>query len=497
MHFSLVKLNPVPENPSCFDDAILPLYFALKKLGFEVETRVNSLHPTAKNILFGANQYARLPLEDIPRNSILFNLEQLSSGDTWFTPRYVEMLRLFPVWDYSARNCAGLASRFGVTATHVPLGYVEEMTRLAQNRHPLYDVLFYGALNERRRTVIEALHKTGARVFLPAGMLAGVERDQLIVQSALVLNVHYYLPASLEVVRLGYLWANKRAVVSEREEHTEIPSGLETACAYAAHEDLVFAAHKLIRDKSARERQAKEGFRAFTALPQSEILKKIVGARKQPAMAPAPPDRLNVGSGRAFRPEAVNLDIAAYCNPDILLDISQPLHFEQVYATRRFGDISLKRESFSWVGAFEVLEHVSDLPQTMRNILDLLSDGGVLELSVPYALSLGADQDPTHVRHFNEHSWFYYTWCSWRLGWRNERFDLITQEFVLSDLGKALQKQGASQEALLRTPRAVDGMQVRLRKRKTTEMEKLEYDREFRTFYLEPAMDWEVRHERA
>ena len=147
MHFSLVKLNPGPQlNASSFDDAILPLYFALKKLGFSVETRVNSLHPTAKNILFGANQYSRLPLESIPRNSIIFNLEQLSSGDTWFTPQYVRMLQEFQVWDYSLRNCEGLKQRFGVDAQYVQLGYVEEMTRIASEKHPLYDALFYGSL---------------------------------------------------------------------------------------------------------------------------------------------------------------------------------------------------------------------------------------------------------------------------------------------------------------------------------------------------------------
>ena len=34
----------------------------------------------------------------------------------------------------------------------------------------------------------------------------GAERDAWIVRSKVVLNIHYYMPASLEAPRLGYLW---------------------------------------------------------------------------------------------------------------------------------------------------------------------------------------------------------------------------------------------------------------------------------------------------
>ena len=203
MHFSLVKLNPHPEQSAqSFDDVVRPLFFAFKKLNFEVEIRVNSLHPTAKNIIFGANQYSRLPLETIPRDSIIFNLEQLSSGDIWFTPQYVRMLRQFQVWDYSPRNCAGLKERFGVEAQYVRLGYVEEMTSIVSTSPPIYDVLFYGALNARRVLALRELQRAGIRLYVPNGILFGSERDEKIALSRLVVNIHFYLPATLEVPTL-------------------------------------------------------------------------------------------------------------------------------------------------------------------------------------------------------------------------------------------------------------------------------------------------------
>ena len=494
MHFSLIKLDPNSSHPSSayLDDGILSIFFALKKLGFTTEIRLNSAHPTAKNIIFGIRSDSPIPLRSLPRNSILCNVEQLSFEDTALTQQYLPILQEFQVWDFSQRNCEHLKQRWNVDAQYLQFGYVEEMTRIASETNPLYDVLLYGAPSTRGSDTTEELRKAGTRVLLPASLLSGVERDQMISQSSLILSIQEHLPTNLDALRLGYLWANKKAVVCERREDMEIPDGLESACAYSSPEELAITTHTLLRDKDALRKQAEEGFRAFSAISQADILKKIVGARTRPVAPPSPPDHLQIGSGRHFKTDAINVDIAAYCNPDILLDVSTPLDFERVHVTKRFGAITLQKGSFAKVSAFEVLEHVADLPQTMRNILDLLYDGGVLELSVPYYLSLGADQDPTHVRRFNEHSWLYYTNWAWYMNWRDERFDLLSQEFTLTSLGKSLEKQSAPLEAILRTPRAVDGIHACLRKRKATDAEKLEHDREFRTFYLEPSMDWVI-----
>jgi hypothetical protein len=84
---------------------------------------------------------------------------------------------------------------------------------------------------------------------------------------------------------------------------------------------------------------------------------------------------------------------------------------------------------------------------------------------VPYDLSLGAWQDPTHVRAFNERSWLYYCDWHWYLGWTEARFDVVALNFQPSPFGMELQRNGRSAEEVIRTPRAVDSLQVRLRKR--------------------------------
>ena len=113
----------------------------------------------------------------------------------------------------------------------------------------------------------------------------------------------------------------------------------------------------------------------------------------------------------------------------------------------------------------DVLEHVPDLPGIMKSCLTLLRPGGVMKIGVPYDLSLGAWQDPTHVRAFNENSWLYYTEWHWYLGWTEARFDLTSQVFMLSPYGVEKHNSGCGMDELLRMPRAIDSMQVVLTKR--------------------------------
>jgi hypothetical protein len=96
----------------------------------------------------------------------------------------------------------------------------------------------------------------------------------------------------------------------------------------------------------------------------------------------------------------------------------------------------------------------------MTNCKELLQVGGQMHIHVPYDLSYGAWQDPTHARAFNEKSWLYYTDWHWYLGWP-DRFEMTHMEMRLSEVGQALK---LPQEEILRTPRAVDSMYVILTK---------------------------------
>jgi len=155
---------------------------------------------------------------------------------------------------------------------------------------------------------------------------------------------------------------------------------------------------------------------------------------------------LNLGSGKDHRADCVNADIRADVNADWVVDICKPLKIVGKY---------------SKIIANDVLEHLPDLVSAMTNCRDLLVDGGEMHIHVPYDLSYGAWQDPTHVRAFNEKSWVYYCDWAWYLGWQGSRFELVHLEMCLSDYGASLK---LPQDELMRLPRAVDSMYVVLKK---------------------------------
>lgn len=167
---------------------------------------------------------------------------------------------------------------------------------------------------------------------------------------------------------------------------------------------------------------------------------------------------LNLGSGKDWRKDCLNADSQAAKNPDWVVDISR-VKFGELIGTR-FGDLKIRPAMFDQILAFDVLEHIPDLVSAMTNCKDLLKTGGQMHIHVPYDLSLGAWQDPTHVRAFNENSWRYYTDWHWYLNWV-DRFELTSLEMRLSKVGEALE---LPQDVILRTPRAVDSMYVVLTK---------------------------------
>jgi len=166
------------------------------------------------------------------------------------------------------------------------------------------------------------------------------------------------------------------------------------------------------------------------------------------------PRHLNLGSGKDFRQDCLNADIQTIKNPDWVLDITKVPWGETI--STRFGEIKVEQGMFDSITANDVLEHIPDLVKAMTNCKDLLVEGGEFHIHVPYDLSLGAWQDPTHVRAFNENSWLYYTDWHWYLGWK-DKFVVKELQLVKSKLAEEM---NISDQMLTILPRMVDSMKV-------------------------------------
>ncbi len=458
--FHIVLVRP-PEygHSECFREVAEGLAWALTQLGHPTAIGENTLDPAATNIVLGVHLLPEAEALRLPANAIVYNLEQLGGAElpAWY-PALASRVR---IWDYSELNLPHWSRVPSLApACLVPLGYVPVLERIATAVEQDIDVLFYGSLNERRRQVLLALDAAGIRVHHAFGVY-GAERDGLIARSKLILNVHFYESKVFEVVRVSYLLANGKAVVTEPSPDLGRLAG---AVAVFEYDGLVQGCLNFLANEEARRLLELRARMLFRESDQVELLRPALQVKSAPVIRASEfPRRLNLGSGKDWREDCLNIDINDYWQPDAVLDISKPLPEPLELYTERFGPIEIGPGWFDEILANDVLEHIPNLTAAMTAALRLLRPGGIFNIHVPYDLSHGAWQDPTHVRAFNERSWLYYTDWFWYLGWTEARFSVHKLDFMLSPLGEKL-KGTVSGEELVRTPRAVDSMRVSLRK---------------------------------
>jgi len=464
--FQVVLIRPEGFRDSeAFREVAETLQFGLRSLGHAAEIRENAFDVAATNVILGGHLLSPAGAAMVPAGSIVYNLEQLGEHD--LPDVYYELASRHQVGDYCRRNLEKWKSLHCASPPRqVEVGYVPELRRVPVLPAPGQDidVLFYGSANERRKRIVEQLRAAGVNVYAVYGVY-GEERDRLIARSKIVLNVHYWEAKLFEIVRISYLLANSKAVVSESSED-ELESDYQGAILSLPYESLVEGCLSLLKDEKERRQLEQRGFQRFSEHPEDEILRiaLLPGAEI--------PGKLNLGSGKDWREDYFNVDCNSYWQPDAVLDFNHPLPVGEPLVTERFGAMVLRNGTFDEIMANDSLEHIANLTTTMTSCLNLLKPGGLMRIAVPYDLSWGAWQDPTHVRAFNERSWLYYTDWFWYLGWTEARFDLVQFELVLSPVGEELKKQQLSNEELVRRPRAVDQLRVTLRKRLLTETEK-------------------------
>ncbi|MGL4208038.1 MAG: hypothetical protein ACRCTY_01485 [Candidatus Adiutrix sp.] len=522
MHFSLVVIStPHMPNVRCFDDVVLPMYYALRRLGYEVEMRQGSLNPAAINICFGSNYDPLGRFVPLLPESIIMNLEQLSSpAYPWHKKDdYFNLLSRFKLWDFSHKNIELLASK-SISAEFLPLGFVPEMQRLRPCDGETIDVLFYGALTPRRHSILSELRGCGLKV-APLTCAYGLIRDQAIFSAKIFLNIHHSVPASLEVVRLAYVLANGRAVVSELNDDTDYYPELKGACLFAPYEDLVKSTRMLIDDEMLRRKQAASGFEIFSNLDFCASLENLVGRRVVYGLGasfeqiplttnslkpenPKPdkpqldnpkfasltclidkrPDYLNLGCGIDFRNQALNIDINPAYQPDLVLDMGAYLEDGAQYETTRFGLISLTPGSFKQISCLGLLGVIDKPEILMFNLRQLLANDGLLLISVPYHLSEYKGQ-----RAYSKSAWANDLGHNPLLEGEDSRLEVVDIIYILSDLGRAKQALGYNLESLGRTFGAISEMKVLLRKKISSKADK---QAKGRGCYLKPAITWEV-----
>ena len=263
--FNVCFLNPA------FKEVAESIYYGLIELGFTAYFHESTIIVEAQNIVFGSHLIP--DMTTIPDDSILFNLEQLSLDSQWCNDLYLSYLKKYRVWDYSLKNIIWLKqNNINSSAKIIPIGYSPKLFRIPKAEVQDIDVLFYGAINERRSRILDELRATGLNVVSLVGVY-GNELAPYISRSKVILNLHFYEIKIFEVVRISYLLNNKKAVVSEVGKDTEIDQDLREAIIAADYDELVGACIRIVHDEVLRVKMEEKGYEIFSARSQANILK--------------------------------------------------------------------------------------------------------------------------------------------------------------------------------------------------------------------------------
>ena len=257
---------------SIYNDISETLRFGISELGYQVQCSPSILN-SAVNILQGCHTFSDSDWDIIPKNSIIYNLEQLGSPSVYITDSYIKHLRNHSIWDYSERNIAWLKSQgINDSAIHVPIGYAPTLSRIIKSEYQDIDVLFYGWMNERRQIIIRELQNRGLNV-VSLNKSFGLELDQYISRAKVVINIHFYETKIFEIVRVSYLLANRKAVISEVDHDTEIDSDLRDAVVSVSYDELADACQAFVDDDSLRYSQEEKAFERFSVRSQANYLR--------------------------------------------------------------------------------------------------------------------------------------------------------------------------------------------------------------------------------
>lgn len=427
-----------------------------RRLGADVSLAKNRLRHGAINFVFGAH----LGFDAAARrryHCVFVNLEQIGHGGAAVPNDYLSLLAASAVVDYDAQNARGYATHPDEVPV-VPLlyaPYLRPAEALRLEERPI-DLLFIGAMNERRRALIERIEAQGVQVARFDSPLYGPERDAFIAQSKAVLNAHFYPTSRFEQARVSTCLSLGTPVICERTPLTQPHPAFEDSVLWLAEADLerFFSQHFATPAFYDQARAALARFAEYDPIEAyADVLAYAVGyanaceSRREPG--PWRPKHINLGSGKDYRAGWLNIDVIEQAEPDLVLDLGRPQQWPLAAHGMYAGPVLLEAGKVDLIYANNVLEHVPDLPMLMGNALALLAEGGQFAIEVPYEHAPTAWQDPTHLRALNENSWIYYTDWFWYLGWFEHRFEMTDSSWLDDNLKPCDKSQAAFMKVLL------------------------------------------------
>jgi hypothetical protein len=431
--------------------------YQFRRLGARVTMAKNRLRHDAVNFVFGAH-LGFDPALRASHTCLFVNLEQFGPGGATPGRDYLKLLQTSAVVDYDPGNVAHYARDTGdvpvVPFLHAP--YLTPTEPLALEQRPI-DLLFIGSMNKRRERWLARVEAAGWRVSTFASPVYGEDRDDAIRHAKAVLNVHFYDTCRLEQSRIAQCLSLGTPVISERVTNLQAHDAFEDSVLWLQDDEVEYFFANGFATPAFFDAVRIGMSRFEKADPIADYTDLLAfaggyarGHAQSRSQCPWRPRRINLGSGKDYQSGWLNIDVLSRTEPDLVLDLSQPVALPLTASSLTMGPVALSADQVDVVNANNVLEHIADLPALMTNCLALLKPGGEMLIEVPIEGAPSAWQDPTHVRAMNENSWVYYTDWFWYLGWYEHRFEIASSTYLDMGLRECGRQSAAFMRLLLR-----------------------------------------------
>lgn len=281
MRFNIVTIIPSDRYHwlHAYDEVIETVAWGIKELGHTVTHGINRFEMNSVNILFGHRLIPVESLAEFPRNTIVYNLEQikgLAKEDILRNESNRYCIENFQIWEYCDLQKSiweSLNPKF--TPHFVKIGYAPPLTRIPKRDHTI-DVLLYGETTNDRLRIYHQLSQAGIKSVYLCGIF-GQLRNELIAQSKIILNINKYTTTKIfEIVRVSFLLANRKCVMSDSSTLDTVDDDIRDAVCFMNTDHVVEECSKILNSESERLLLEERGYRAIVQRDIREILKSVL-----------------------------------------------------------------------------------------------------------------------------------------------------------------------------------------------------------------------------
>ena len=153
----------------------------------------------------------------IPKQSIFYQLEQTESANVNMNNASKAQI----VWDMSVKNYSKYKDSVPFKKLFInPMPFHFKQSDNFIYDSNVYDIFFYGSINERRKAIMNAVSKKFPKTKIGWGIF-GVQRDFFVKEAKIIVNIHYYKDAVLEAARFNEVLKFNKLIISEGSENKD------------------------------------------------------------------------------------------------------------------------------------------------------------------------------------------------------------------------------------------------------------------------------------